>query len=327
MFIATPSKLTGSLKIDNFVPVWDHPENLVVAEPRAGRRYGTLSTNHWGDFNTFGKDKGVSFGVEKTAPFAVPWSTPPTILASLTFIDLPTDKGPPKLDFRKGASTTKTEWEPKLYTWDSSSIYMAEASWIEIANDGTRYLLGQVAGNRSDAWSGCTREFDGKTMSQYITFTRPFTSTPKVVAWVRGFGLTGVTSYRLKLSVTNISEKGFTLTWASWDDSDWTWINIQWFAYPSDGKGVEAGMIATPYGFISNTQPWWTVVKFKPGGFSKPPPVLVGFYLLDVKASDKEAVRLKLSWEDLTATSVKVMAETWWQTKMYQVGLTWAAVE
>eukprot|EP01006_Ploeotia_vitrea_P032006 TRINITY_DN64287_c0_g1_i3.p1 TRINITY_DN64287_c0_g1~~TRINITY_DN64287_c0_g1_i3.p1 ORF type:complete len:395 (+),score=45.23 TRINITY_DN64287_c0_g1_i3:71-1255(+) len=169
-----------------------------------------------------------------------------------------------------------------------------------------------------------------RKVTQRIKFPAPLTELPRVFVCLSLVDTACSANTRLKVEVSEVTHADFEVIVSTWWDSRVYSADISWIAVPQDAE-AEVGVFEkhlwqtghpleqpeTPSARTFETQ-----VMFD-APFKEPPQVLACLHQIDVEQSVN--TRLKCTVKHVTAAGFTLVADTWWDSKVYSFGVNWLA--
>ncbi|GKZ24976.1 hypothetical protein AbraIFM66951_000480 [Aspergillus brasiliensis] len=148
----------------------------------------------------------------KSVTFAKPYHAPPKVVCFLRYLDL--EKGKNWRIKTYASEVTTTGFTINIDSWSDTVMYRATASWIAYPQDAHGLDSGRFSAVDIRPWQNPQHD-----NSKAVTFTKSFSKAPKMFIALDEFDYDAAKNLRLKTSVSDVSQDGFTWHLQSWGDS------------------------------------------------------------------------------------------------------------
>lgn len=248
-------------------------------------------------------------------PFPKPYHTEPGICMGLNQLDLG-QQSPIQANCYPSGITRKS-MTVHIDNYDDGTLYGGGCAWQEITNPSIQfgtYTLSDDEDRLPFQASNTTR----------ITFDSMFEATPVVLAFFSGLNLAQDKPWQLATTVDSIDAGGFTLHVDTPVDQLLTDATVSWLAYPRNNGRIASGMANTvgerPLPTRNSGR-----VDFPSTVFTHAPKAQVFINSLDVDPARN--LRLRVEPTDVSVTGMRWNADTWYDTILNSVGITYIAFE
>lgn len=144
--------------------------------------------------------------------FTQPYAQPPQVVVWLNQLDM--DKGHNWRVKAYASDINATGFTIHIDTWADTILYSATTSWIAHPSNRTNIASGSY--NVTDVRPWNTPQLNN---SKAITFSKQFERTPKVYSAINVMDIGNTGNLRLKMSQTDITNRGMTWHLDSWADT------------------------------------------------------------------------------------------------------------
>ena len=199
-------------------------------------------------------------------------------------------------------------------------LYSAGCTWLDVCKHDRDFQFGTHATGELSA--------NSNKSSTTVTFDRSYCSTPSVVVWINGLDVSNSDNCRVKTYTSNITTTGFTLNVETWGNTKINNAKVTWISHPTSRSNIASGEFDTNKVRASYKETDTKVhAKEIPFGktFEGKPDVYVGFNFIDT--SKDHNLRLKAFATEVTAKGMTMHIDTWFDTKLYQAGVSWLAIQ
>lgn len=249
----------------------------------------------------------------KVITFSQPYSVPPLIALGLTSLDI---ENRASVGVYSYVDVLRNDiCRINIATFADVVAYSAGCVGLEVKSDDLNFQCGNLSTARDRRW-----HVPQIKDTYLINFSHPYSETPFVVVWLKGFNLCLDNNRCLSTYATDITTEGFTLNIETWNDSVLYGADISWIALPADKAGVFSGSFGTSH-LRSGGRSELGYVNFN-SDFHVPPRVAMAVNRIDMGWRDDTRFALKVS--NVTATGMT------WQLDgddgLYSVGASFIAL-
>ncbi|KAH7264607.1 metalloprotease [Fusarium solani] len=213
-------------------------------------------------------------------------------------------------------------------SWADTQLYNAAVTWLEFAADETDYQVGEFSTlDYRPLNTFPTPDKDGiRRDTEHFDFPDgKYTEGPNVLVWLSALDFDNGHNWRVRAKATNVTPSGFDLDIETWEDTKLYSATASWVAYPKGREGVVSGRVSS-----SELRNWFPPsasdskkVKFPAKSFDRTPKTFLAISELDIDSSTN--LRVKVRADKVDANGFIWRAESWEDSKMYNVGVDWIA--
>lgn len=313
-----PNQLTiGDYEVGDNRVLSDQDKSFIKQMyPPQGRDIGTYTTReqrHW--FPPVARNVNqITFWPSHDAP--------PHVAVGLTELDISKDA-----NIRINAYAdriTASNMAVHLDAWDDTALYAAGCTWLEDGQEEFQMQVGDFSTQELHPWHQPTQ-----ANKKWIQFPRAFSSTPKVIVWLKAVDMAKNFNYRVVAYPSpDISATGFTINIDTWTDSILYAADASWIAYvePEDKARIHSGT-----GDSQQYRSWSPArlrngaqVDFPAGTFDRMPKTIlmaVNRFDFDCRAN----LRLKAYADTISGAGFKWHVDSWSDSVCYGVGVSYIA--
>lgn len=246
--------------------------------------------------------------------FKTRFTEPPSVMLGLSYLH--TDRSRHVRIIGTAQTIFEDLFEVYSRAYADTILYAVGFTWFAFPKYEHSNLLLQMG-------SFCTTQDHPWNVKQNLTqtwvaFQSPYKLPPKVVIWLTQIDSDKSYNERVMAFATDITPEGFNLHINTWGDSFLYAAAISWFAYPVDTPGICSGV-------LQPTKETAGIVRFdKP--FTRPPRrILVALNKLEADCAFD--CRFKIFHEAVTGRGMAVRVETWGNSKIHAVGVSYIVME
>ncbi|KAH7187038.1 hypothetical protein DER44DRAFT_681093, partial [Fusarium oxysporum] len=249
--------------------------------------------------------------------FSIQYNEPPRVLVGLRALDFGHIA-----NLRAYASVVKItplSFRPALEHWSDSENYSIGGSWLEIAPGDTDFQNGRE--NTYGIVKDIGRAKGEVRFCRHVQFYREYAAPPTLLCWFTHIESWNVRNHRLKVEPRNVTPRGFDLEFYTWEDSFFFELEAEWLAFSADRPDVHAkGQLMTPY----ENQKHTFEEALRPR-FSHPASCFLALNYIDSDCTKN--TRIDVSVTEATNDNIRVVARSWSDSKIYQIGFTLLAID
>jgi H-type lectin domain len=248
--------------------------------------------------------------------FSQPYDEPPRVLVGFKALDFGCQKG--LRAYASTANITPIGFRPLLEHWLDSINVRIDGSWLEIAPGNKDFQNGR------ESTYGLVKAIGrapGKfVLRRPVKFYRGYDTVPTVICWFTLIDSCGSKNHRLEVKASQVTNSGFSLDFQTWGDSHFFELEAEWLAFSADRRDVYSkGQNMTSYKAQSHT-----FNEQFDGRFQHAPSCFVALNYIDSDCTKN--TRIDISSMKITKDGATIVAGSWSDSVIYQIGFTLLAI-
>jgi hypothetical protein len=205
-------------------------------------------------------------------------------------------------------------FRPLLEHWSDSDNYRIGGSWLALPQGDPNFQSGYQS-------TYGTPKGSEVPIRRRVSFYRSYDEAPTVICWLTHIDSCKTRNHRMKVEAVDVNEQGFVLEFTTWCDSSLFELEAGWLAFSDSGEHA----YCLPRALTTYEQQHQEIsINFAGHGFQRPPACFLALNYIDSDCGKN--TRIDVSAENITQDDMTIVARTWGDSHIFQIGFTCLAL-